>query len=217
MKTTKVKILLADDHAIILDGLQALLDKEPEIEIVGRAHTGEEVLEIMRAQPVDVAILDISMPPGMSGIEAAKFIRRRHPAAKVILLTMSGDGHFILNALATGVHGYVMKEKSKEHLLAAIRAVTNGATYFPPELLNRFSAQGGLTDEPEEVQLTKRETEILLVVAKDPDLTSKEIGDQLFIERATVDRHIQNMKEKLGVKTRAALVKYALNRKLDKP
>lgn len=211
-----IKILLADDHAIILDGLKALLEKEPDMEVAGLAYTGEDVLEILKQQPIDVVVMDISMPPGMDGIKTAKYVWRRHPAVKVILLTMSGDRHFIANAINSGVNGYVLKEKSKESLIAAIRAVYSGANYFPPDLfanapdINRYLPE-------EEVKLTKRELEILEKIVEDPDLTSKEIGDQLFIERVTVDRHLQNIREKLDIRTRAGLLMYAIKIGLHKP
>jgi DNA-binding NarL/FixJ family response regulator len=213
MKT--IKILLADDHAIILDGLKALLEKEPDMDVAALAYTGEDVLEILKQQPIDVVVMDISMPPGMDGIKTAKYIWRRHSAVKVILLTMSGDRHFIANAINSGVNGYVLKEKSKESLIAAIRAVYSGNNYFPPDLFANAPAWGDLPEE--EVKLTKRELEILEKIVEDPDLTSKDIGDLLFIERVTVDRHLQNIREKLDIRTRAGLLKYAIKIGLHKP
>ena len=209
----KIKLFLADDHQIMLDGLRAFLEKEPQIEINGTAHSGEETLRLLEQQPADVVVLDISMPPGMDGIETARHIRKRYPLTKIILLTMLGEARFIYHALRAGIHGYVVKEKSKETLLSAIHAVLGGNRYFPPDLLNRLD---GL-DEPEdedEVQLTKRETEILCLMAQNPSFTSREIAERLFIARTTVEKHVQNVKEKLNLHKNTELVKYAMEKKL---
>lgn len=209
----KIKIFLADDHQIMLDGLQAFLEKEPQIEITGTAHSGEDTLRLLEQQPADVVVLDVSMPPGIDGIETARYIRKRYPHTKIILLTMHGDGHYILQALRLGIQGYVIKEKSKETLAAAIHAVLGGNRYFPPELLIRIED----ADDPEaenEIQLTKRETEILCLMSKNPSFSSREIADRLFIARTTVEKHVQNIKEKLELHKNTELVKYAIEKKL---
>lgn len=210
----KIKLFLADDHQIVLDGLQAFLEKEPQMEIAGTAHSGEDSLRQLEQQPVDVVVLDISMPPGMDGIETSRHIRKRYPNTKIVLLTMHGDGQFILNALRMGIHGYVIKEKSKESLVAAIHAVLGGNRYFPPELLNRVDFSAEPEPEKEEVQLTKREKEIICLMAENPSFTSREIAEHYFIARVTVEKHVQNIKEKLGVHKNTELVKYALEKKL---
>jgi DNA-binding NarL/FixJ family response regulator len=209
----KIKLLLADDHQIVLAGLIALLEKEPGLEIVCTARNSEETLNLMAQHTIEVAILDISMPPGIDGVETAKLIRKSYPKTKIILLTMIGDGHYILNALKLGIHGYVMKEKSTETLLMAIRSVHGGSRYFSPDLLNRvdFSAA---PESDQEAQLTKREIEILCLMAKEPALTSKDIAGNLFIAKTTVDKHLQNIKEKLDLKTNKALLKFAIEKKL---
>lgn len=209
----KIKLILADDHQIVLDGLQALLEKEAVMEITGTAHSGEDTLRLLEEQAADVVVLDISMPPGMDGIETARHIRKRFPNTKIVLLTMHGDGHFILNALKQGIHGFVLKEKSKETLVSAIHAVLGGNRFFPPELLNRvdFSAE---TEQKEEVELTKREKEILCLMAENTSFTSREIAEQLFIARTTVEKHVQNIKEKLDLHRNVELVMYAKEKKL---
>lgn len=210
----KIKLFLADDHQIVLDGLQALLEKDPQMEIAGTAHSGEETLRLLEQQPADVVVLDISMPPGMDGIETARHIRKRYPNTKIVLLTMHGDGQFILNALRMGIHGYVIKEKSKESLVAAIHAVLGGNRYFPPALLNRVDFSAEPEPDKEEVQLTKREKEIICLMAENPSFTSREIAERYFIARATVEKHVQNIKEKLGLHKNTELVKYAIEKKL---
>lgn len=210
----KIKLFLADDHQIVLDGLQALLEKDAQMDIVGTAHSGEETLRLLEQQTADVVVLDISMPPGMDGIETARHIRKRYPNTKIVLLTMHGDGQFILNALRMGIHGYVIKEKSKESLVAAIHAVLGGNRYFPPELLNRVDFSAEPEPDKEEVQLTKREKEIICLMAENPSFTSREIAERYFIARTTVEKHVQNIKEKLGLHKNTELVKYALEKKL---
>ncbi len=208
----KIKLFLADDHQIMLDGLQAFLEKEPQLEIVGTAHSGEDTLLALNTQPADVVIMDVSMPPGIDGIDAAKLIRRRHPKCKIILLTMWGESHYILNALKAGVHGYIIKEKSKETLVAAIHSVIQGNRYIPLDLLNRIEG----VDEPdaaEEVKLTKREIEIICLMADNPALTAREIADVLFIAKTTVEKHVQNVKDKLDLHKNTELIKYALEKK----
>ena len=209
----KIKLFLADDHQIMLDGLRAFLEKEPQLEIAGTAHSGEETLRRLEQQPADVVILDVSMPPGMDGIETARHIRKRHPKTRIVLLTMHGDGRYILNALRQGIHGYVIKEKSKETLVAAIHAVMAGNRYFPPELLNRLDG----IDDPEndeDVNLTKRETEILCLMAENPAYTARDIAEHLSIARVTVEKHVQNVKNKLDLHKNTELVKYAMEKKL---
>jgi two-component system, NarL family, nitrate/nitrite response regulator NarL len=214
----KINLLLADDHQIVLDGLEAFLKTDARIGTIATAHSGDIVLQQLEQNasenPIDVAILDISMPPGMDGIETAKYIRRRFPNVKIILLTMVGDGHFILNALRMGIHGYVVKEKSKEVLLTAIETVfQEGKRYFSPDILARIPEIGGV-DSSEPVQLTKREKEILCILTHEPGLTAQKIGDKIFIARATVERHIQNIKDKLDLRKNTELVRYAIENRL---
>lgn len=210
----KIKLLLVDDHQIVLDGIQAFLEKEPDMEITGTAHNGAEALRLLELQPADVVIMDISMPE-MDGIETARHIRKHYPDTKIILLTMQGDGHFILNAMKMGVHGYVLKEKSKEILVAAINNVYQGSSYWSPDLLPRIAnAQLLHNDADETVHLTDRERQTICMMADDPSLTAKEIGERLFIAEVTVHTHIRNAKKKLGLHRNMELVKYALEKDL---
>lgn len=212
----KINLFLVDDHQIMLDGLQAFLEKEPQIKIVGTARSGEETLQKLETQPADVVVMDISMPPGMDGIETAKLIKRRYTKTKIILLTMIGESRFILNALRVGIHGYVIKEKSKESLMAAIHAVLNGNRYFPPDLLNRLDEEEETEEEEETINLTTREKEIICLMAKQPNLTAEQVAEQLFIATVTVQTHIRNAKDKLGMHRIAELVLYAKEKNLCK-
>jgi two-component system nitrate/nitrite response regulator NarL len=211
----KITVLLADDHEIVLDGMLAFLEKESEVHVAGIAKDGAQALEILAREPVDVAILDISMPT-LNGLEAARHIRRHFPQTKILLLSMHGEASFIVNAMRLGVHGYILKEKSKETLIGAIHAVHRGSRYWPPELLARME-DSSLLDEKADVELpelTERELEILRLIAKNPSLSAKEIGDQLHIAETTVSTHSRNMKQKLGLKKNTELVKYALEHNL---
>lgn len=213
MKT--IKLLLADDHQIVLDGLQALLEKDPEMQILGAATSGEKALELLKQEPADVVVLDISMPPGMDGIETARHILRDYPRTKIILLTMIGEGRFILNAMQMGIHGYILKEKSKEALVAAIRSVHGGSRYYSPDLIAVIPQ--GMTKQEDQKKistLTDREIVILCMLAENPGFTAKEVGNQLFINEVTVNTHIRNIKAKLDMHTRAELVVFAREQRL---
>lgn len=214
----KIKLLLVDDHQIVLDGLCAFLEKAPRMEITGTALSGEKALELMQQQPADVVVLDISMPNGMNGIDTAKALKSSYPNTKIILLTMHGESRYIIQALRKGIHGYVMKEKSKETLLSAIHAVLNKNRYFPPDLIDRLE---DATDEEEgpnatanTVELTHREKEIICLMAREPHLTAKQVADRLRIATYTVQTHIRNAKEKLGMGRTQELVMYAVEQKL---
>ena len=218
----EIKVLLADDHQILLDGIVSFLEKNAEekgaanptiIKVVGAAHDGQQALEMMKSLAVDVAVLDINMP-GFDGLETARHIRRLYPATKIILLTMEGDGRFILNALRSGVHGYVVKEKSTDTLIQAIRQVYHGSTYYLPELLSGIGTDYGESPPANAVTLTEREREILCYITKHPDQTAEEIGLALHIAMVTVQTHVRNIKQKLKMKKSGELVKYAVENKL---
>lgn len=204
----KIKLLLADDHQIMLDGLKAFLEKEEALEVVAAVLSGEKALETMEKSPVDVAVLDISMPGGMDGFETATVIKKKYVNTKIILLTMFNEGQYVLNALELGVDGYVVKEKSKETLVGAIHSVVKNTPYYSPELLAKIKDAKPFLKK-EEIQLTRREKEIVYIMAENPEYTSKDIGQSLSIDSTTVDKHIQNIIGKLGLRNRAALKSYA--------
>ena len=207
-----IRILIADDHQITIDGIKSFLANEKDIQVVGEALHGEEVLQFLEKQPVDVIILDLQMPV-MNGLEAAKIILRKYPKTKILLLTMQGDGQFILNALKLGIHGYVIKEKSKETLIGAIHAVYRGARYWSPELLGRIPA-GFKEEEKEEVELTEREKQVLCTLAQNPAFRYKDIGIHLNIAEVTVQTHVRNIKSKLNLNKATELMQYAMKNKL---
>lgn len=204
----KIKILLADDHQIVLDGIQAFLEKEKEIQVMAYAKNGEEVLEYLNDHKVDIAVLDLRMPK-KDGLETAKHILKNHPATKVILLTMHGEGDFIFQALKMGIHGFVLKEKSKETLVGAIHGVYRGSNFYSPDLYERLKDKKALEDDPEEeVHLTEREKEVLGLTGE--ALSAKEIATKLDINETTVNTHWRNLREKLKLPSVQALVRYAI-------
>jgi two-component system, NarL family, response regulator NreC len=209
-----IKILLVDDHQIVLDGLRALLAAQENIACILEATSAEKALEIIAQEPIDVVVLDISMPNGMDGITATKKIRREYKDIKVILLTMIGEADYMLNAMKSGAHGYIIKEKSKEALTSAIHAVMANNRYFPSEVWKRIEEKGlnpyaDIVEEEREVQLTKREKEILCLMNKYPGYTAKEVAKHFNLAATTVERHTQNMREKLGYHTNRELLIYA--------
>lgn len=200
-----VKIIIADDHSIIRDGLRAMLEKDDFCKIVGEAANGEELLELIKNTPCDVVCTDISMPV-MDGVEATRQITKKFPGVKVMCLSMHEEAAFIKQMMEVGAVGYVFKDSSKEELKEAIQAVQNGKKYFNQKLfdilLNMESSGKGVS------VLSSREKEILKLIAE--EYTNPEIAEKLFLSVRTVDTHRQNLIQKLDVKNTAGLVKYAI-------
>lgn len=207
----KINLLLVDDHPIVLDGLRSFLEKDPAIEIVGAVHSGKAALDLLEQQMADVVILDVSMPGDLDGLDTATRIRKLYPDAKIVLLTMFGEGRYIEKALQIGIHGYVLKDKNKETLMTAIRTVLAGGDnrYYSPDVLARISVQSATsTKKSDWVRLTKREKEIICIMAKEPQLTAEQVAQQLNIATYTVQTHISNAKSKLDMSKSSELVKY---------
>lgn len=205
-----IKILIADDHKITVDGLTAFLEHEDNFDIVGQALNGEEVIDILHNTPVDIAILDIEMP-GMDGIETTKMIKQRFPNTKVLILSMYKRRDFILNLFNLGVNGYLLKNRGSEELVSAINTIYKGGPYFPLEIMKTITEPA--SSQPVETpNLTDRELEILCLVAEAH--TAKKIGTLLHIEKVTVETHIRNIKGKLGLNRNGELIRYAFQNKL---
>lgn len=203
-----IKILLADDHKIVLDGLSALLEKEPDMEVVGQALDGEQVLQRLNQIDVDVLVMDIEMPR-LNGIEAMQKIRVEFPEVKVLILTMYDDGNFVMSLMKNGAYGYVLKNRSREALVGAIYAVHAGNRYYPPEIIDKVAESNAQSSE--DIQLTPREIEIIQLICE--GLRSKEIADRLHCAKSTVDTHRRNLMNKLrekGVENDNMLVRYAI-------
>ena len=200
-----IRIVIADDHSLIRDGLKAMLGKDNFCEIVGEAANGHELLELLKAVKCDVVCTDISMPE-MDGVEATTFITKNFPKIKVICLSMHEEVSFIKQMMDAGAAGYVFKDSPKEELQLAIKTVYGGKKYFNQKLFDILLnvESNGKTESV----LSSREKEILKLIAE--EYTNPEIAEKLFLSVRTVDTHRQNLIQKLNVKNTAGLVKYAI-------
>jgi DNA-binding NarL/FixJ family response regulator len=204
------RIVLADDHALFLQGLKQVLQEVGDLEVIGEAADGRELLDLLNKITPDMVILDISMP-NLRGIEAIKEIKTVHPKAKILMLTMHSDKEYLYQAIASGADGYFLKKDAHTELFSAIEKIRRGKVYVSPSL------SGDMAADWEQIRrgfrkpiLTPREIEILKLIAEGK--SNKMIGDQLFISTHTVERHRANIMEKLNFKKTADLVKYAIQK-----
>ncbi|WP_422362310.1 response regulator [Reichenbachiella sp.] len=208
MKKEKINIVIADDHQMFLDGLTSLLKDEESIHLVDTALNGEEALQIVERNQVDILIMDISMPK-VDGIELNSLVKKNHPSVKTLALTSHSD-HYMISKLAKGkVNGYLLKNAEKFELLLAINKIDQGEDYFSQmvkdKVVESMFSNGAENDLPE---LSKREKEIIkLIVSQD---TAPEIAEKLFISQNTVNTHRKNILTKLKLKNVAGLVKFAV-------
>jgi DNA-binding NarL/FixJ family response regulator len=203
--TTKIKILLIDDHHLFNDGLKSLLSTEQDIEIVGQVYEAKNVLhEIQRLSP-DLLFLDINLPD-KNGIELAGEILKNFSSVKIILLTMYSDSQIYKEALKTGVHGYILKNSSKQDLLAGIQVVMSGKTYFDSKLNEKIEEVPN-DDLAKKFALTAREREIIGLVKA--GLDSYQIAEKTFLSYHTIKTHRRNIHFKLGTSTTSELIKFA--------
>ncbi len=211
------RVLVADDHAIVRSGLRKLLDATPDFEVVAEADDGAEAVEQALRAEVDLAILDVSMPR-MTGIQAAAELHKRKPELKLLMLSMHDSEQYLFQALKAGASGYVLKSGADTDIVDACRAAMRGESYLYPSavttLVSDYVQRGGENEQHFEV-LTRRELEVLKLIAE--AYTSKQIADQLFISAKTVDRHRQNILDKLGMRDRVELTRYAIRRGLIQP
>lgn len=213
--TDKIKLLLVDDHEIVRAGLRMLFLAEPDMSIVGEAGTGEAALTAVLELRPDVVLMDIAMP-GMSGIEATRRIKATSPSTAVLALTMHEDEPYFFQMLEAGASGYVPKRAAADDLVSAIRVVAQGNVFLYPSLARLLVADyvqregAGHTDVEE--MLTPREREVLTYIAE--GYTNREIAETLVLSIKTVDRHRENIMQKLNLHNRVALVKYAIEKGL---
>ena len=210
------KILLADDHVMFRRGVRSIIQGITDVEVVGEASDGLELLRLLHEVNPDLVILDISMP-NLRGLEATREIKMVDPGIKVLILTMHKDREYLYHALTAGAEGYLLKEDADGELIAAIETLRKGGTFISPLLsaqmadifVDKFRSGGKLRAAPAE-PLTVREREIIKLIAEGK--SSKEIGELLFISSRTVQHHRANIMRKLNVKKTADLVKYAIQK-----
>ena len=211
------RILIADDHSIVRSGLRKILDAKPDMEVVAEAEDGAEAVEKALAEDVDLVILDVSMPR-KTGIQAAAELHKRRPELRVLMLSMHDSEQFLFEALKAGASGYVLKSGADTDIVEAIRAAMRGDSYLYPSavttLVRDYVERGGRGEEQFDV-LTPRELEVLKLIAE--AYTSKEIAKELWISIKTVERHRQNILDKLGMRDRVELTRYAIRRGLIQP
>ena len=208
-----IKVVIADDHSLVRQGLRRYLDMAEDIDVVGEASNGEEAIALVEKSQPDIVLLDIRMP-GVDGLEAARRIREQFPNVGAIMLTAYDDRQFVVEAVRAGARGYVLKARDAEHLIQTVRLVAGGNMVIDPQLVVALAeelSQAKERDRKAET-LTAREVEVLQLLAFGH--TNKDIADQLFISPDTVKTHLEHIFEKLGAADRTAAVAEALRRRL---
>jgi DNA-binding NarL/FixJ family response regulator len=205
-----IRILLVDDHAILRDGLRALLSYYPDVEVVGEAGDGLQAIECVQRLSPDIVLMDIAMP-GMNGLEATRHIRQHYPGTRVLVLTQYEDQQYVLPLLQAGVSGYVLKRALGADLINAVRTVASGESFLYPSVATTVLDQLRKSEQQarqEDKMLTPREQEILRRVASGE--TSRQIALALNVSAKTIEWHRGNLMSKLGLRSVAELVRYAL-------
>ena len=210
------RILLADDHGIVRQGLRAVLARETSFEVIGESSDGREAVRLAEALQPNIVIMDISMPQ-LNGLEAAKQIVKASPRTHIIILSMHSDETYLIRALQAGVKGYLLKESAEEDLIRAVRMVAQGKTFFSPAVTNALLAdymrdmqQRNLRDSYD--LLTEREREVLQLLAEGK--SNKEAATVLDVSTNTVETHRTNLMQKLGLHNTAEIVLYAVRKKI---
>jgi two-component system response regulator NreC len=211
---TPIRVLLAEDHNVVRDGLRLLLDAQPDITVSAEATTGRKAVVLARQDCPDVVVLDISMPD-LDGIQATSLIRVECPQAQVLILTMHESDTYFFRALQAGAAGYVLKKAASEDLINAVRAVARGEAFFYPalarKLLNNYLEHIGSTSSvgpPGYEELSDREREIMFLLVR--GLSNQEIAEKLVISPSTVQTHRTHILQKLDLETTIDLVRYAI-------
>lgn len=209
-----INVILADDHEVVRTGIKLLLEADPDIAVVAEAAEGTQAYSLVAQHKPQVLLLDISMPPGQSGLVACEKVARDFPNTKVIILTMFAEPEYLLYTLRGGAAGYVLKNSTPEQLRQAVHDVAAGGSYIHPTMASLLAKYAGNPEanDPSFQQLSSRELEILQLIARGH--TNKEIGERMFLSVKTVEAHRSKIFKKLHLKTRADAVDYALRHKL---
>jgi len=218
---TPIRVLLAEDHNVVRDGLRLLLDAQSDIKVIAEATTGREAVRFAREDCPDVAVLDISMPH-LDGLQATNLIRVECPQVQILILTMHESDAYFFRALQAGAAGYILKKAASEELINAVRVVARGEAFFYPplarKLLNNYLEQSGTTlpaGPPGYEALSDREREIMFLLVR--GFSNQEIADNLVISPSTVQTHRTHIMQKLGLETTVDLVRYAIRHGLIEP
>ena len=201
-----IRVLIADDHAVVREGIRGVLAREEEFEIVGEAADGAEAVKLAAELTPDVVVLDISMPGG-SGLDAAAEISASVPGARILILSIHDHEEYVVRSLRAGAHGYLRKDSSPAELRGAIRALHKGGSFFSGDVARTLSS--ALRNEPRVALLSAREREVLVAIAR--GRTNKEIGSSLGISVRTVESHRESLMKKLDVHGTASLTRFALD------
>ncbi|WP_172567068.1 response regulator transcription factor [Vibrio fluvialis] len=202
-----IRVVIVDDHRVVLEGFMARLEMEPEIEVIATASNGLEALEVVKQHRPDVILMDVSMPI-MNGIDATRLIKEEVPDAKVLMLTMHDNREYIMKVMQAGAVGYMLKEISAEKMVQAIKTVNLGSTYFCESVTQTLFTQDIIPSAQKPNPLSRREEAVLKTVAQGH--SSKKIASLLNISYRTVETHRQNIKHKLDIHSTAELAQYAI-------
>ena len=222
LKTSKsqtlIKILLAEDHNIVRKGIRSLLEKEPELEVIGEASCGQELLDMIANGVIpDVVVTDLNMP-GISGSELVERLKSVHPTLNVLILSMIDQEDAVIRLVNAGANGYILKNVSHEEMVYAISQAAKGNLFICSEIVSKINAKipyysiNSINGVKTEVDLSKREIEVLSLIAE--GYTNIEIAEKLFMSRRTVEGHRQNLLEKTGTKNTATLIRFAIRNEL---
>jgi len=209
----KIKVLIADDHTILRQGIKALLDNQSGIEVIAEAKDGREALTLIERLLPDVILMDIAMP-GLNGLEATRRIKKKFPKIKVLVLTMYTNEEYVFQILQAGANGYLVKETAFQDLISAIKAVYRDEAFMSPSIskkvISRYTQRVRETNDTACDILTTREREILQLIAEGS--SSKKIAEALFISPKTVETHRTHIMDKLNIHNRTDLIKYAIRK-----
>ncbi len=211
---SQIRVLLAEDHNVVREGLRLLLNAQPDMRVVGEATTGREAVELARATCPDVAVLDVTMPV-LDGLQAASLIHADCPQVQVVILTMHENDAYFFRAVQAGAAGYLLKKAASEDLIHAVRAVARGEAFFYPSLARKLlegylkHGQAPAPSGPSELaELSEREREVMFLLVR--GLSNQEIADRLVVSASTVQTHRSHILQKLNLETTVDLVRYAI-------
>jgi DNA-binding NarL/FixJ family response regulator len=206
-----IRILLADDHLILLQGIRAILENDPELEVVGTASNGLEVLEVLKTKEIDVLLLDLQMPK-MDGLETITHVKKAYPEVKILMLTTNDEGSIITTIFKNGATGYLLKNSSQEILIQGIKDAYEGKKVLSPHLTEKMI--NSLSDKPKSLpgltpRITQRELDVLKLIAK--QYTTQQIADELFVSTNTVATHKRNLFVKMDVTNSVGMIRKAMD------